>query len=239
MRVYVASNIPTAYPWKLQKPATIDRTVRETATESFIFDSGIGDDTTNEGVLDYAHEHDADYVVAKDYLHDQARTTESVREFLELYPEHPCEATPLIPLQPPFDQHYAQLDEFDHYVLGGMAKENCGTKQQLKWIRDFRRVAPDVYAHGLGVGGGWSFVRKVAPERLLDSIDCATPEMAAIKGKVLNGRLQQQGINTYNGDGSAKRTHPLAEVNSWQLHDVWKRELDRDGGLQNYGVVSG
>ena len=222
-RVFVASAMPTGYPYKLQKPSTISARVRETA-DCFIMDSGIGDDVSNREVIELAIEHDADYVVAKDYLHKQDKTTDSIREFVDIFSEYDCDITPLIPLQPPFAKHYRDVPEFDHYVLGGMATEDIGTDQQIRWIRDFRRVAPDVYAHGLGVGGGIEFVRKVAGTGLLDSIDCSTPEQAAMFGKVLNETLQQQEVRVGNGEGISKRNIPLAAFNSWQVQDVWDRE---------------
>jgi len=42
MEVYIASNMPTDYPLKLQKPSTVSDRVRTTA-ETFILDSGIGE----------------------------------------------------------------------------------------------------------------------------------------------------------------------------------------------------
>jgi len=227
-RVFVASNIPTAYPYKLQKPSTVNQRVRDTA-EVFIMDSGIGDDVSNAEVLDLAHEYDAEFVIAKDYLHDQERTTESVYTFMELYEDHDCDAWPLVPLQPPFDEHYRQLDEFGWYVLGGMATDDIHAQQQLEWIRDFRTVAPEAFAHGLGVGGGFEFARHAAGENLLDSLDCSTPEQAAMFGKVLNEKLRQKSIRTFeSGDGVRKRNTPLAGFNSWQVQDVWDREAKNE-----------
>lgn len=231
-QVYVASNMPTSYPCKLQKPSTVNNRVRETA-DSFIFDSGIGDDVSNKEVLDMAHEYEADYVVAKDYLHEQDATTESVKQFMELYSDHKCEAKPLIPLQPPYDEHYQDLSGYQRYVLGGMAVDTVDTAQQIAWIRDFRRVAPDVYAHGLGVGGGIEFVQKVAPTDLLDSIDCSTPEQAAQFGSVLDSRLRQNQVRVMSGEGASKRNYALGEFNSYQLQDVWDREAE-SGNLSDY-----
>jgi len=222
-RVFVASNIPTAYPYKLQKPSTVNQRVRDTA-EVFIMDSGIGDDVSNAEVLDLAHEYDAEFVIAKGYLHDQERTTESVRAFMDLYADHECEAWPLIPLQPPYDEHYQQLSEFGWYVLGGMATEDVALSDKLEWIHDFRRVEPDAYAHGLGVGGGIQFVKAVAGTGLLDSVDCSTPEQAAMFGSVLDDDLRQLEVREKNGEGVAKRNTALATFNSWQVQDVWDRE---------------
>ena len=226
--VFVASNIDTAYPRKLQKPSTVNDAVRGSA-ETFIFDSGIGDDTTNEEVLDLAAEYDADYVVAKDYLHDRDRTTESIKDFVGFHRAHECDATPMIPLQPPHARHYMELSNdagfYDHYVLGGMAVPEVSTQQQIRYIREFDRVVHDsAYVHALGVGGGREFVETVAPLGILDSVDCATPEIAAANGYVIDANLRQQEVREYNGEGARKRNRPLAAFNSWQLQDVWERE---------------
>jgi len=239
MKVYIASNMATDYPYKLQKPSTINTRVRDTA-ESFIMDSGIGDDVSNEKVLDLSHKHNADYVVAKDYLHDHEQTTESIAAFLETHESHETDAKRMCPLQPPHDEHYEQLetrgltDHFDYYVLGGMAVDDVATVEQIEWIQDFRKVAPDVYAHGLGVGGGMEFVTKVAGRGLLDSVDCSTPEQAAMFGCVLDQRLRQREVRVGSGDGVSKRNKALAELNSWQLLDVWEREIEAPNGLMGY-----
>jgi hypothetical protein len=233
--VYVASNIDTAYPRKLQKPSTVNDAVRDTA-ETFIFDSGIGDDTTNREVLDAAHTYDADYVVAKDYLHDRQRTTDSIRVFFEEYDSHPCDATPMVPLQPPHARHYRELTDelgrFNTYVLGGMAVPEVSTDEQVRYIRQFDNVVHDgAYVHALGVGGGQSFVETIAPLEILDSVDCATPEIAAANGCVIDENLQQKEVREFNGTGARKRNRPLAAFNSWQLQDVWERERTADDGL--------
>ena len=230
--VFVASNIDTAYPRKLQKPSTVNDAVRDTA-ETFIFDSGIGDDTTNREVLDAAHDYGADFVVAKDYLHDRQATTDSIAVFFEEYQAHPCDATPMVPLQPPHARHYQELTDklgtFDTYVLGGMAVPSVSTADQVAYIREFDRVVHDgAYVHALGVGGGRSFVETVAPLGILDSVDCATPEIAAANGCVIDADLRQREVREFNGTGARKRNRPLAAFNSWQLQDVWDREETRD-----------
>lgn len=229
--VFVASNIDTAYPRKLQKPSTVNQSVRDSA-ESFILDSGIGDDTTNTEVLDLAAEYNADYVIAKDYLHDQEATTESIGEFLRLYDNHECNATPMIPLQPSHADHYQQVidryGEHSHYVLGGMATPEYGTQQQLREIKAFGRVAhKDAYVHGLGVGGGREFVERMAPLDVLDSVDCATPEIAAANGCVIDADLRQNEVRIYNGEGAKKRNRQLAAFNSWQVQDAWRGWSER------------
>jgi len=217
--------MPTAYPHKLQKPSTVSERVRDTA-ETFIFDSGIGnDELTNADVLDMADEYDAEYVVAKDYLHDQPRTTESVKKFFEIYPDHPCTATPLIPLQPPHHKHYQDLPDHDHYVLGGMVDQSISTRQRIRWIEKFDRVSHDCYTHGLGIGGGSGIMQSFAGSGVLDSVDCSTPEQAAMFGKVITDGLRQDEVLAHGGgEGKSNRTYPLAEFNSWQIQDAWDAE---------------
>ena len=225
--LFVASNLPTNFPRKLQKPSTVNPTTRESA-ETFIMDSGIGDDVSNQEVLDLAHDYDADYVVAKDYLHDQERTTESVKIFLQEYQNHPCGATPMIPLQPPHGEHYPDLAGFSYYVLGGMATDDVTNDEILRWIHDAADVIPqNAHVHALGVGGGRETAQALAGKGLVDSIDCSTPEQAAMYGKVLDADLRQREVRIGSGDGARQRNLPLAAFNSWQIQDYW-REQARD-----------
>jgi hypothetical protein len=235
MNVFVASNMPTDYPWKLQKPSTVNDRVRDTA-ETFIMDSGIGDEVSNQEVLDLAYEYTADYVVPKDVLHDFEQTTSNATEFLSLYENHPCEATVLVPVQcnPKNDEwhtdHVDDLPTHTHYVLGGMAVDEVSTTEQITAIKNFRQhVGGEAYVHGLGVGGGIEFVSKVAGKGWLDSVDCATPEMAGQFGSILDERLRQKQVRVMSGQGASKRNIPLSEFNSWQLKDVWEREAAYPG----------
>jgi hypothetical protein len=235
MKVYVASNMPTDYPRKLQKPSTVNDRVRDTA-ESFILDSGIGDDVSTEEVLDLADKYNADYVVAKDELHDFEATTENIKHFFELYRKHDCDAQPLVPVQcdPATDRwhvdHLPQLPEYDHYVLGGMAVDEVSTSDQIPTLKAFREaVGSDAYVHGLGIGGSLELVSKVAAKAWVDSIDCATPEMAGQFGCIMDQRLRQKEVRVMSGDNVSARNIPLSEFNSWQLQDVWNREAKHTG----------
>lgn len=231
VRVFIASNLPTAYPYKLQKPSTLNDAVRDSA-DVFIMDSGIGDDDlSNADVLDLAHEYAAEYVIAKDYLHDQPKTTQSIREFARLYPEHPCDATPMVPLQPPHAEHYLAVCDlpFDHYVLGGMSTDSVTNDDIMQYIRRFNRVSNGEYTHALGIGGGRNLLSRLHGTRLIDSLDCATPEMAAANGRVMGKDLRQTEVRIMNGEGARKRNLPLAEFNSWQVHDAWNGGRDIEG----------
>jgi hypothetical protein len=119
--VYVASNMPYEYPYKLVKPEHVSQEIADSA-DVLIMDSGIKNpDVSNTDVLDLADKHDADMVVGKDFLHDQDATTPSVKAFLTEWEDHSCRATPLVPLQPPHHEHYNDLPGHYHYLLGGMA----------------------------------------------------------------------------------------------------------------------
>jgi hypothetical protein len=232
-KVFIASNIDTAYPRKLQKPANVNQSVRDSA-DTFIMDSGIGDDEiSNADVLNLTSRYNADFVIAKDYLGDPPQTTESVAEFLDLLDDHECDATPMIPLQPPHSQHYHDITERcgeqSHYVLGGMAVPDCGVKTQIQHITAFGRTVHDsAYIHALGVGGGRDFVRRMAPKQILDSVDCATPELAAMNGRVICEDLRQETLMIHSGEGNRKRVRQLAAFNSWQIHDAWNRAVESE-----------
>jgi cytochrome c oxidase assembly factor CtaG len=82
----------------------------------------------------------------------------------------------------------------------------------------------DAYIHALGVGGGMEFIKSVAGSGWIDSVDCSTPEMAAMFGRVMDAQLRQKPVRIASGEGVAKRNTALADFNSWQIHDAWERE---------------
>jgi len=236
MKVYIASNMPTGYPWKLQKPSTVNERVRSTA-EEFMLDSGIGDDVSTDELVTLAREYNPEYLVAKDELHNHETTIKNTIELLERASDFAAEV--LIPLQPDYVEHYQKLTERgldgQKYVLGGMAIPEVDTAQALEWIHKFRDIAPDVYAHGLGIGGGIEIVEALAGNDILDSVDCATPEMAAINGCVLDTRLRQNEVMAFpGGEGRSKRSYALADFNSWQIKDVWENTASSQHGLEAY-----
>lgn len=221
--IYVASNMPYPYPYKLGKPENQTPKIRESCT-TWIQDSGIGDDTTNKDVLELARQFDADFVIPCDELHKQAETTEAVLEFLELYDESDIRATPLIPLQPPYDEHYKQLPDFPAYCLGGIAFDYTA-REQVEAIHMFREVAgTNPYVHALGVGGSMEVVRTLANNpNLVQSVDCSTPEQAAINGSVIDAELKQQRVSILTGEGSSKNRYALAAQNAYQLNDAYTK----------------
>lgn len=232
--IYVASNMPYPYPYKLIKPEHAEQRIAETC-DCLIMDSGIGDDTTNRHVLELAQKYDADFVVPCDELHDQAATTDAVTGFLQVYAEMDVRATPLIPLQPPYDEHYQQLSGHYAYVLGGIAFDTSPRKQ-IEELKRFRRAAgPEPYAHALGVGGSMTVVNALANDpNLVQSVDCSTPEQAAINGSVIDAGLKQKSIDILNGDGSSAGRYALAETNAYQLNDAYTKAARSEMSLAAY-----
>lgn len=233
--VYVASNMPYPYPYKLGKPSHATPKIRDSCT-TWIMDSGIGnEDMTNTEVLELASEYDADFVVPKDYLHNQPKTTESVLEFLELYDDSDIRATPLIPLQPPHGEHYRDLPDFGAYMLGGIAFD-YSPNEQISAIESFRDVAGGgPYVHALGVGGSMTVVRALANNPgWVQSVDCSTPEQAAKNGAILDSQLKQRPIEILTGEGSSRGRYSLAETNAYQLCDAFTRAARSEMSLAGY-----
>jgi hypothetical protein len=217
--VYVASNMPYSYPYKLVKPEHVTQGIVDSA-ETVIMDSGIGDDVTNKEVLDLAEKYDTDMVVAKDYLHDQPQTTTSIQSFLDLWDNHSCRATPLIPLQPPHHEHYTELGGQYHYLLGGMAFD-YETSEIIRAVEKFREVAGQhPYVHLLGVGANPRLMDFLAhnPD-MVQSIDCSTPEQCAINSNIYDVTLRQQDYQIRTGEGSRQIRSGLAQHLAYTLCD--------------------
>lgn len=190
--IYVASNMSRMeYPFILQAPQYASKRNRDNALR-YIMDSGIGKNSIgNKEVLDKAHELRATHIVPADVLHDQEATTEAVREFLDLYEDHPCTAKPLIPLQPPHDEHYRELSGYSHYMVGGV--KNADAQDQIEAVKNLREVAGDgIYVHLLGAGCSKTITDAIRNNpRLIDSLDVSTPEQMGINSKVLDENMKQ------------------------------------------------
>lgn len=219
VKVFVASYIPRYwYPYRLQHAGKARPWVKDESLEVIVDSAIMEEEIGNEETLDKADELNADYVIPNDTLHDQGATTDAVHEFVETYERHPCRATPLIPLQPPYDEHYRDLDGFSHYVLGGIAAAEPNV--QLREIRKFREVAGDyVYAHGLGLGASLTLIKALRDDpRLLDSLDLSTPEKV-IRGEKLPDKSWQQREFAYpTGEDSSTVRAQYASAVALQLN---------------------
>lgn len=221
--VYIPSNMRYEYPYKLGKPSYASKNIRETC-ETYIMDSGIGENITNEEVLDMAYNVDADFVVAKDILHDRAKTTQNIQDFLSVWDTHECRATPMIPLQPPHHEHYPDVPDAFHFLLGGISPSltDYTTQDVIEFVEQFRnRVGMGPYVHLLGVGANPKLAEWLGrnPD-MVDSIDCSTPEQCAINGKAYDLSLRQQDYQLLNGEGSSKGRRKLAEHLALMLNDA-------------------
>jgi len=220
--IYIPSNMPYEYPYKLGKPSYAKQYIRESA-ETYILDSGIGDDVTNAEVLDTAHDLDADFVVAKDVLHDREQTTANITEFLSLYDDHPCRATPMLPLQPDHVDHYDDLPANYAYLLGGVSPSLSDNTigDIISTVEAFREaVGHGPYLHLLGVGANPRLADWLArnPDAV-QSIDVSTPEQCAIKNQIYDIGLRQQDYKLRTGDGSSQGRYKLAEHLAYLLND--------------------
>ncbi|WP_440769912.1 hypothetical protein [Natronorubrum sp. DTA28] len=231
LKVYAASSLKHPWPYRLQNaaecyPASFWR------SQDRILDSAIGENLSNGDVLRHALERHATAVVAKDYLHDQTQTTESIREFVRLHdPDvHP---RAYIPLQPPYDEHVAEvypiIDEshLEHrYMLGGLA--TAAPEERIDGLLEFRsEIGGDPTAHGLGWGLDDELVATLREEpTLLDSVDNSSPSQAIQNDQVLDkhwrakacrhvdGQYQNTVGGTFEFAMLVQATHRLTKFNT-------------------------
>lgn len=230
VKIFAASSLKHPWPYRLQNaaecyPASFWR------SQDRIMDSAIGEDLSNGDVLRHAIERHATAVVAKDYLHDQQATTESITEFAGLHdPEvHP---RAYIPLQPPYDEHVAEVypiieeSHLDHrYMLGGLA--TAAPAERIDELLAFRReVGEEPIAHGLGWGLDDELVATIRDEPpLLDSVDNSSPAQAAQNGQILDkhwrardcpnvdGQYQNSVHGSFEFAMLVQATHRMTEFN--------------------------
>lgn len=219
IKVFVASYLPRYwYPYRLQHAGKARDWAKDESLEVIVDSAIMEDEIGNVETLDRAHELHADFVIPNDTLDDQGATTRAIREFVREYERHNCVATPLIPLQPPYDAHYRDLDEFSHYVLGGIA--TADPDEQLREIRRFREEAGRyVYAHGLGLGASLRLIRALRDDpTLLDSFDLSTPEQVIRGEKLPDKSWQQRPFEYPRGEDSSTVRSQFASAVALQLN---------------------
>lgn len=219
VKVFVASYIPRYwYPYRLQHAGKAREWAKDESLEVILDSAIMEDEIGNKETLDRAAELNADYVIPNDTLDDQVATTDAVHEFVGLYERHECTATPLIPLQPPYDEHYRELSQFSHYVLGGIA--TAPPERQLEEIRRFRKEAGRyVYAHGLGLGASLTLIKALRDDpTLLDSLDLSTPEQVIRGEKLPDKTWQQSGFAYQTGEDSSTVRSAFASAVALQLN---------------------
>lgn len=231
--VYAADNTAMlTYPYRLGRPDPDESspTVANNS-ESFILDSGIGDDThTNETVLERAEYLDADMVVPKDVFGDPEATTPQVLEMLNLVEElDGYDPTVMIPVQ-----HTDGVTHADHYrviedvlseqgydirdypvALGGLNKS--GIVEQVDAVTSVREVAGDEqHIHGLGFGASrnWVVIIQQNPD-LLDSLDISTYVQSVTNGTIHDIEFNRLDFPSPRGKAS---TSLSATLRDHQLH---------------------
>jgi hypothetical protein len=240
--IFVAGPMHLDYPYKLVKPS-YSGSVDLDAYPCTILDSGIGDDVTNEEQLALAEALHPTFVMAKDYLGDPAGTAASCNEFAALYADSDVSATPMYPLQPPFIETYERLEFTPYYIaLGGIS--SSATDTTAAQVREYilrlkRHVNNKHHIHVLGVGASLDFVQFVTQhDGIIDSLDCSTPELAAINGTSYGIDLRQTTTSHYTGLGSTASRTGLATHLSYVLNDSFAA-CARDNpqtDLLSYGV---
>lgn len=251
IRIYAASSLKHPWPFRLQNaaecyPASFWR------SQDRILDSAIDADLSNEYVLAHAVDRHATAVVAKDHLHDQQATTESIREFVDLHdPEQHPRA--YIPLQPPYDEHiqtvYPIIEESHlphRYMLGGLA--SASPERRVTALVAFRAaVGADPVAHGLGWGLDDTLVAAVRDEpALLDSVDNSSPSQAVQNDNILDKHWRAQSCPHVDGHyqnavGGAfefamlvQATHRLTPFNDDDFEQLGEQSnLGEFGGVQS------
>lgn len=200
--VYVPSyNAQWWFPYKLQKAKSADKYVRDSCLK-YMVDCGIHEGSENADVIDAATEHNAHYVIPRDYLSQPDRTTESVTEFLELYEESNCPAQVIVPLQPDHLDHLDDWQGYSHYAIGGVSEaEPKEQVEALKKVRDEIGYGP--YIHGFGFDVDAKVIRAVRNDpQLVDSIDFNLPEGMTGYGEITDAGLERIEFTYPHGDSA-------------------------------------
>jgi len=223
--VYVASNMPYDWPGKLQHAGYANERIRATC-ETYIADSDINDpDSGNAAVLELATELDADYMLPADTLGDPEATATAVAEFRDLRPQYDTDATTLYPLQPPHLRAWRDAGCPEHVAVGGVRDAAASTViRVLESLRDVRDELS--YVHLLGVAKPDVLLWCRENPTVVDSLDAATPENAAMNGKALTRQLEQRPVNIPTGTGSTQLRAALARFNATVIQQLLRPGCD-------------
>lgn len=169
-------------------------------------------------------------VVLADIPGDMEATVTSVLDGLDLLDDHPCDAEPILPLQPPHDDCYRELEGLaDRYAIGGVV--NSSTREQVEAARAVRNASgSDIWLHGLGYGletprnryGPKSLVYTLNEHpTLLDSLDYSTPAQRALNQPHTAGQHRSLPIAAYSGYvllEVARLLSPATDLTSQTVH---------------------
>lgn len=246
--VYAADNTAMLpYPYRLGRPGKDESSPSiASKAESYILDSGIGEDSwTNEDVIDRGREIGADVVVPTDVLGDPEATTPHVLDMIELLDGvdgyNPDVA---IPVQSDSDtthlEHYQTLSDrlnsrgFDvtdcMVALGGL--NDAPFIEQLEAVNSVREAAgieQHIHALGFGASRDWCVAIHRRPD-LLDSFDVSTFVQSVVNGTMHDTDFQRVTLQQPRGECSTAlsatlRRHQLHQLN--HLLGPLVRESDR------------
>lgn len=170
----------TPWPYRMRR---LDKTTQNLVRnfERFIVDSAVQNpELTSKDALDKAVEVGAGRVVLEDVMRDMEKTVELVLNGLEVADSHRFDGEVIVPLQPPYEACYRELEgQADTYALGGMSNDPGLTR--LEYARNVREIAgQEINLHGLGWGVEDTLISAVREDPdLLDSIDMSTPLWSA------------------------------------------------------------
>lgn len=171
------------WPWRMAREnGSLSDRYRE-ACEVYWVDSSIqNEDYGNQDVLDDAHEVGAEAVLLADTMGELDATVDAVLEGIELADNHPFDGDVIVPLQPPYDECYAELaGQSEYYAIGGL-KDEPNDAVRIQAAETVRELAGrDVHLHGLGWGPRDELARELADRPwLLDSIDYSSPVQSSV-----------------------------------------------------------
>ena len=283
--IYAASSLKHPWPYRLQNAAECYPASFWRSQERILDSAIVAPELSNADVLEHAVERHATAVVAKDYLPFEAyeemyqkeklseeqilavrdieakhgdhiaATTESIREFADLYDPSIHPDTAYIPLQPPHDEHVREVwdlvenSDLQHrYMLGGF--KDATPADRIEGLLAFRaEVGPEPVAHGLGWGLSDELVRFIRDEpEMLDSVDNSGPAQAIQNGKVLDkhwranpcaqvdGQYQNAVGGAFEFAMLVQAAHRFTEFND-DFVELTPEDLREDGqvGLEDLG----
>lgn len=160
------------WPWRMNGTHKTHQSLVD-QSDYYILDSSFQhEDIRMPDVLDKAATVGADMVALVDIEGSMSETVDSVMESLEVVDDSDFDGELMVPLQPPHDKCYLELEGVgDWYAVGGVAKSP--TNEKIDAIESVRRLAGDEeHLHGLGFGVSNSMARYIRDNPdMLDSMD--------------------------------------------------------------------
>jgi hypothetical protein len=222
------------YPYVLGTPDESSPTLSRQA-DVYIMDSDIEDETVrNDRVLERAMDHNADWIVPADVLHDQATSTDRILDLFVRLDDVAYDPDVLVPLHPddsaPEDVTRTHLDHYwdvrdalgDHGIdldekrlsIGGVA--DWEPVPQLEATLDVRTTVGDQHIHGLGIGPENDWFVAMRRHHIYDSLDCSSITRDLVNGTILDADLERRDYGVPRGNNSTVVSVMFREA-TWYL----------------------